>query len=348
MVSSRLEDICNVLSKAGAILRPIGFLESKDSPAGVYAGLPIQACQSAPLFSDFKTQLCGLSDQWHAHFPTVKSQDLSTVLGIYVPDHPTLVGFISFPGENVFDRSVLQSVSNDASVPELSIAELPGQESTLAWLGDSPPLDVAFVGTSEGVYRIFAEANCQGQSFDIFGIFTPAPRAGSLLVEDDAPNESYLKKLTSPWLGQQNLDGLYQSGFVFLSKSLSNELNGVPAIDHEQLRSNSIAFQYPPSSLANKAEPWMASASLALATYMADPGPAKAEEAARWLLAVDDVLANFHFPELWELHSKHFPVDLNLDEHPLEGSEFCNTCGEEFEFNSDMFCGSCGEARVAS
>ena len=345
MVSSKLEDICKPLAKAGAILRPIGFLDPKDSPAGVYAGLPIQSCQSGPLFSDFKTQLCGLSEQWHAHFPTVRSQDLSVVLGIYVPDHPNLVGFISFPGENVFDRSVLQSVSKDAVVLELSIADLPGQDSKLAWLGDSPSLDVAFVGSSEGAYRIFAEAHCQGQSFDIYGIFRSAPRSGSTLADEDAPNGDYLKKLTSPWLGQQNLGGFYQSGFVFLAKSLSTELNGVTVVDHEEVLSNSIAFEYPDSSIETMAEPWVASASLALATYTADPGPAKAEEAARWLLAVDDVLANFHFPELWELHAKHFPVVLMSDENPIERSEFCDSCGEAFEFDADQFCGACGEAR---
>lgn len=347
-MNSKLEDICNLLSKAGALLRPIGFLDPKDSPVGVYAGLPIQDCQSIPMFSNFTARLCGLSDQWHAHFPAVQSQGLSAVLGIYLPGNPSLVGFLSLPGEAEFDKSFLQPITDDAYIVELPIAELPGQDSRIALLGDSPELDVAFVGGSQGMYRVFAEANCRRQSFDIYGVFASSPRPGSMIPEESVPRAGYLEKLAQPWLGQNDIQGQYQLGFLFIAKAVSSEITGVPVIDHEELLTNSIGFQYPDSSLSHTAEPWSANASLALATYMADPVPAKAEEAARWLLAVDDVLANFHFPELWELHAKHFPVALQSDENPLEGSGFCASCGEEFEFNSDTFCGNCGEAREVS
>lgn len=352
-MSPILKELCSALAKSGAVLRPIGFLESKDSPAGVYAELPIGPCLSKSVFSNFTSQLCGAEEQWHAHFPTVRSQDISSVLGIYVPGSANLVGFVSLPGENQFDKSVLQPILEDGYVVEFPITDLPGQESKIAWLGDTPDLDVAFVGSSEGAHRIFAEANCQGQGFDIFGVFTSSPRPGSLLDEEPAPGESYLEKLTAPWLGQKNISGLYQSGFLFISKAISGEIRGLDVIDHATLLAQSSGFSYPDSSLDWKTYPWLASSYLALATHMATPTMATAEEAARWLLACDWALANFHFPELSTLDGKEFPVVPSSNQSVRTESDeilnrtpgFCSFCDEKFEFDADKFCGNCGEAR---
>lgn len=344
-MSSSLKEICTALAKSGAALRPIGFLESKDSSVGVYTELPIGPCLSNPVFSNFTSHLCGAEEQWHAHFPTVRSQDISPVLGIYVPGSANLVGFVSLPGENQFDKSVLQPIIEDGFVVEFPITDLPGQESKIAWLGDSPDLNVAFVGSSEGAHRIFAEADCQGQGFDIFGVFTSSPRSGSQIAEQPAPSASYLEKLAAPWLGQKGMQGHYQSGFLFVSKAISSEITGIDFIDHELLVAQSAEFRYPGSSLEWKTYPWLASAYLALATHRESPTPATSEEAARWLLALDSQLSNFHFPDLSELYGKHFPVVPEPDENTKAISGFCSSCGEGFEFDADKFCGNCGEAR---
>jgi hypothetical protein len=300
------------------------------------------------MFSDFKNQLCGLSDQWHAHFPTVRSQDLSAVLGIYLPGNPILVGFLSLPGENAFDKSVLQPITDDAYIVDLPITDLPGQDSRVALVGDSPELDLAFVGSSEGAHRIFAEANCNHQSFDIYGVFASSPRPGSLIPEEPSPSAGYLEKLAALWMGQKDIQGQYQTGFLFIAKSLSAEIKNVEVIDHELLLARSSEYRYPDSSLERKTDPWTASTNLALATHVATPTPATAEEAARWLLASDMVLASFHFPELGHLDEKFFPVASVPQYNLNEISGFCSSCGEEFEFDADRFCGNCGEARRAS
>lgn len=345
-MSYLLSDLVSVLEKSEVLLRPLGFYNPHESPVAVYPELPIGHCQSAPVFSNFEVQKCGLSERWHAHFALVGSPALNSVFGIYLRGGETLVGFLSFPGEGDFDQSVIQTINDFAKVPEYSPRELPGGESVVFRLGNSPSLDEVYVGATRFNSSSYVRVGCGGQQFEIFGLLAAIQEKTEKPALLAKPPTLHLGELASLWRDQPGVKDRYLAGFIFLNTQVSGLLGQVPEVDHESLKRRAESFRVTTEWLLPSYHCWRQNAVLAMANYIANQNQELAIEAAAWLKSAAELeLSNFHFPELEAVEEKSF---LKVDGQPramMEDTESCSNCGESFEFMSEKFCGSCGSAR---